>query len=463
MKKWDISLPTHTLLQLPFNYYTKDFVFIINNMQYHTNRIFADILSPKIRNLHFIDETIEHIFIQTQNDGDFNDVLKLLSQKNLQISESQIPFFIEIFGQMENYDLIRAIDNPDDETTIKNVVDRLNIKMKLNMNIDKEISFISSHFTVLSNKLLKLNVSIIERIITNQNLVVKSEDYLLNFILSLKRIDQSQLFQYINFQNLSASSMQKFVSNFDMESMNISIWNSLCNRLQLNVIPIYNEKQTQKIISKVNKSYISCHNNATDKGKKTGDISSVNNDNNFIDSVNSDKAYLLHLVDFAGNMLDGIVHEIINNYGKNQISVSASSYYSQSYVPENLLEFNNNDLFGSQNKENQWVIYDFCDFFVELKHYSIKTSNFWGENGEHLRSWVVECSTNKKKWTTIDRQENIEVLNGKGNVQLFNTIHVKMARYIRIKQTGPNWKGNNCLNLSAVEFFGNLYVPQVNL
>ena len=45
------------LLDINLNKFEKDFIFIVNDQEYKTNRIVAEVLSPKIRKIQQIDES----------------------------------------------------------------------------------------------------------------------------------------------------------------------------------------------------------------------------------------------------------------------------------------------------------------------------------------------------------------------------------------------------------------------
>ena len=58
-------LPT-SILNVPLPKYDNDFTFIVNGKEFLTNRITADLLSPKICKIHFDDPTIKSFTINTK-------------------------------------------------------------------------------------------------------------------------------------------------------------------------------------------------------------------------------------------------------------------------------------------------------------------------------------------------------------------------------------------------------------
>ena len=83
----------------------------------------------------------------------------------------------------------------------------------------------------------------------------------------------------------------------------------------------------------------------------------------------------------------------------------------------------------------------------------MKTINYPEGNG-HLKNWVLEVSDDDNNFTEIDRHENCDLLNGKLKTATFEVSHSTPARFVRLKQTGKNWRGDNFLVLNQIEFSG---------
>ena len=99
------------------------------------------------------------------------------------------------------------------EISLDNVSELLNLLIKnpllYSNQISQDIEFLSVHFYVLydilTNKAIKLNYNVIEKIISNENLSVLSEDQLLIIFdkLCLIDTDYSNLYSYVYFNNIS--------------------------------------------------------------------------------------------------------------------------------------------------------------------------------------------------------------------------------------------------------------------
>jgi hypothetical protein len=137
-----------------------------------------------------------------------------------------------------------------------------------------------------------------------------------------------------------------------------------------------------------------------------------------------------------------------------------------SYVPKNVADFSSDSLYHSANSPNQSIGYDFTDNqSISPTHYAIRSYPSWGVNSCHPKSWVIEVTndrSNVNSWTEVDRRTNNEDLNSPGIVQTFrlSTPPQGEYRYIRLRQTGPNHRGDNLLGFSAFELFGQLRIRE---
>lgn len=81
-----------------------------------------------------------------------------------------------------------------------------------------------------------------------------------------------------------------------------------------------------------------------------------------------------------------------------------------------------------------------------------------------MKNWVIEGSDDGKDWIKIDEQNNSNFLNGPFYVHTFTIkrenenkkVKNQEFKYLRIRQTAPNWSGNYFLELCSVEFYGKI-------
>jgi hypothetical protein len=124
-----------------------------------------------------------------------------------------------------------------------------------------------------------------------------------------------------------------------------------------------------------------------------------------------------------------------------------------------IVNYDWNDYFYTQNLANSWIQFDFKDRLVSLTHYSLKSG---GASGYHFLEWTISGSNDGNSWTIVDDQKT-QVLNGKYITKLFEcgdkssvSSFSPFYRYLRLTQTGKNSSKNDHLDLSNIEFFGSI-------
>lgn len=465
----DFSLSTENLNDIPFHKYENNFTFIVNGKKYYTSRVVADLLSPIIREYHYIDETINEFSINTIEKLDvFEDFLSLSNFENALISKDRQKIYSEYFYQLGNInEYIKLHQESFEETNHENAVGRLisisqNATLLSNYfdesviisdlsspiydsfnkieNVNDLIAYIASNFeSINKNEMKSLSLELIEEIISNENLKLKDEDSLLNFILELYQIDNkfSILFEYVIFSNVEESLLETFIEKFNIEDLNKQIWNSICNRL--------------------------LHSNHD----------SINNDN-----INIRRRYTsrsrLKLAKYRNDILDfdreegkefsGIMKFLVDETGGNihdngTIKITSNSINADHH-PKNLVDYQNNNFYHSKDDGNAIITFDFKDKLVKLSSYSIQSYDL-NSNWGHLKNWVVEASNDDQNWIIIDRHQDDSSLNGPSIIASFDISDEDMIyyRFIRIRQTGNSWfyTGNhNYIYFPYIEFYGKL-------
>ena len=107
----------------------------------------------------------------------------------------------------------------------------------------------------------------------------------------------------------------------------------------------------------------------------------------------------------------------------------------------------------SQNKPEQWIMFDFMNKPIILQNYLIKTHKY-STGSCHLKSWKIEGSNDAEQWKTLDERDS-DILNEEDKEEVFDcSKNDTPYRYIRLIQTGPNHRGDHMLALSRIEFSG---------
>ena len=143
-----------------------------------------------------------------------------------------------------------------------------------------------------------------------------------------------------------------------------------------------------------------------------------------------------------------------NPHERGVIEATASSRHK--YVPKDVtsdveMEFD----FACQSKENSWICYDFKGRSVIPTSYIIQSGD-WA----YPKSWALEVSNDglEDSWVVVDSRQNNSDLNGTHVIREFGVRDksLKAFRFVRLRQTGKNHRGDNHLCIALLEIFGTL-------
>jgi hypothetical protein len=156
---------------------------------------------------------------------------------------------------------------------------------------------------------------------------------------------------------------------------------------------------------------------------------------------------------------DGILAHLTTEYHGNPQSTGLVSLTSSSTGPrcvtklEEILVPHTTGEWSSANEANSFVNLQFKRFTVLLSGYSIQT--FQGRKGTtHLRSWVLEGSTDGYDWVELDRVGPCEDLNGPNAIVSRNVPKKEFFSEFRLTQNEANHFGTQCLTIQRIELFG---------
>ncbi len=435
-----IKLKQSSILSVPINNYEKDFTFIVNGVEFKTSRLQAELLSTKISEIHVIDPTIDRFTINTHYQGDFSNILNLIDFEIKTIPEKEIPFIIEIMSQLgsENYEIKNI--GEEEEITKENVITIIKKHEAYpeiyHKQLEKEILFASKHFDeiIINNtkEINELQITTIEDILKEEELRLKDEDQLLQFIndLYLRDSKYSILYSKVIYSNVTTKTMKEFVNIIDMNDINNETWKELTYRL-IKEINTSNEKEDEQLQSK--------------RYMKETTENEKNNEKEGINFEYSDEhkfsGIIKYLTDKSSNNIE------------NEINITASSFVNQ---PSEVVKYGKNSNFCSENTSDSWICFDFKEHRIVLTHCQIQSVN-WIDNW-NPKSWVIEGSQDNNSWETLDEQKNCSYL------KLGNTIHAfkienqtsQSFRYIRLRQTDKNWYGSYYFSFRYIEFYGKL-------
>ena len=327
--------------------------------------------------------------------------------------------------------------------TIENVIGQLLSIIEISNNVcefnpelmKNIIDFIAANFeSIDKEEFKKLDIEVIEYIISNDSLTLRNENSLLEFVLHLYEENQSYspLFEYVLFENVNEDIFHKFINKFNISYLNKSIWKSICSRFYK-----LEEKKKTKISLKEEKEtslrhYIDIKDFNYLKGKEFQGIMS-----------------------YLTMKTGGNIHE----NGTIKITSNSINYRDQS--PKNLVNYDNDSYYCSKDDGDAYVCFDFKDKSIQLRSYTIKSRDH-DENNGHLKNWVIEVSNDGKLWKEKDCHIDDPVLNGKSIIAVFDVDQDdEFYRFVRIRQTGNSWSryGNhNRIYFPFIEFFGKIKI-----
>jgi hypothetical protein len=192
----------------------------------------------------------------------------------------------------------------------------------------------------------------------------------------------------------------------------------------------------------------------TDLTKQTADLAVQ-----VLDLSESTRAMRPIECEFGGRSFAGVVHHLTSSVQENDSTVNVTASSSDHNEPYFVADMSSRDVWFSENKPGQWLMYDFGDSRVKVTHYTIRTHKY-PPGTCHLKSWVVEGSRDTKAWSELDKR-SLSLLNGPNRFQTFPCRAPSAAvRFVRLRQTAANARGDHVLALATFEVFGVLLVPQ---
>ena len=426
----EIHLNSSCILNVPLQTYDNNFTFIVNNEKFKTSRLISDLLSPKISKIHSTDPTFDVFTINTQQKGNFSNILQLVNFNKNIISESELPFILEVIEILGNESIEYSESKEPEEITTSNVFTQIKKHEKFGLFYKKrllnEIEFIASHFFELFEKeeneeeLSKLQFDTLIKIISNEKLKLRDEDQLLKFVNSLYSSDSkfTSLYEFVAFENVSSDAVCEFAEIFNMNDLTNGTWNVICQRL----------KQETKNEKKVKSERYSM------KGE------------NFPYSENK--------------VFNGIINYLRSkSSGKieNEMNATASSYCNDILGPFNATIFDDQTkYFHSRDLSNSWICFDFKEHRVIPTKYTIKSEYRCGPNNYHPKNWVIEGSEDGNSWEILDEEKDCSYLNDQSVHHTFDIKNQssKEFRFIRMRQTGKNWHNDDYLIFDSLEIYG---------
>ena len=158
--------------------------------------------------------------------------------------------------------------------------------------------------------------------------------------------------------------------------------------------------------------------------------------------------------------LEGVIAHLTRECGgnvheKGVVEVTGSSSFLGYGHARFAADLGTGSSFISSDEPNSWIRYDFKERRLAPTSYSIRAGN-----GSFPSSWVLEVSNDgiEGSWEVVGRRENNHDLKGKGVTWNFAITAPPRGgfRFVRLRQTGKNHGGTDCLCVNSLELFGTL-------
>ena len=401
--------------------FEKDFTFKVGGHNYALPKILAFFISPKIAQASIADPFINEFEINADDSYyQFNLIMRLLSGDSINITESNAHYLLDVGNQLQNQDLIDLILSfISTPLTVQNASFRLQQKISFHGDTSSEINFIASHFSEMDEENLKqMDTDTLYLILQSPDLSISSESSLFQFIIKLiaeRGNSAKRLLESIFYESLLDSDIEQLWTIISHNEITRPMWASLERRLAHQSLSseILTKRYSQKIIRLFFKS-------------------------DPFDGICN------YLTQKAG----GNIHE------KGVIRLSASGTSNNSF--ERVLNYQWNGYWASNNSPNSYLRFDFKDYTVQLNGYSLRARDE-PQGGGHPKSWVIEGSNDGKTWTTLNSQQNSDAINGRRQVHTFKLPNLTLPyRYLQMRLTDRNHRGDNFFNITNIEFFGEL-------
>jgi hypothetical protein len=353
----------------------------------------------------------------------FNVICPLVEGRSIILDEDNREKVSLIGEILENDELLGFALNFQESLeaiSVSNCISRLQMRGRCGMNVEEELKFIASHFYgIEKDELKELKINLLEEVLSQSDLCLVDEDSFLDFILSLGE-EYSTLLGYVECRFLSVSGIEKFLSSVSGENVGSGIWNSICRRLQCEIV------------------------------------------------ARNVKCSRFHFEEFEfseGGAFSGILSDLTKKCGGNVHENGIVNITSSGDNRNNCWQIANHgwtDCWISQNDANSWVCFEFKNSQISLTSYTLRSHT---GTVNYLVHWVIDASNDERSWVEIDRRDTQELV-GNNLVKNFRCSGAQTSeffRFIRIRQTRETSSNSNCLVLCNVEFFGaSISVTQVS-
>ena len=395
-----------------------DFTFIVGDMEYKCCRFQACFVSDKVCRVMACDRTMDQFRISTEDhDQMFRCIVDLMNGTPIVVNASNIGFLKSVAQELENGEILSYIAEIEfqDEPTLANVVERLHMKRAITHDLNTETAFIAANFYRLPSAVVNtLDLDDFEMVLGHPALKLGSEDQL--FEILSRAIDHDkrylQLLRLVHFQHLCLDNLRLFMDLVFPDLIDKSLWQEISKCM------VQQRAGKGSSLTACNRYPVQCPTEGASR------------------------------IDVFQLLRQKHRTKIL---GYDVVAVTASS--TSFGLCRDVIDPNNVHDWRSGYEPSPFLAIEFKDITVRVNAYRIKTGHYG-----FPRSWVIEGSQDASEgsWEVIDSKTmNLNRSN------TFSELFVCRAPsgfypHIRIRQTGKNAFGTDCLTLCGIELYGDV-------
>jgi hypothetical protein len=196
---------------------TEEFVIRVNGQDSLLSLVEAVFLSPRVFSAWKTDSTIRFFEINDPEiDGShIGDLLEILDGRRVTVTASSRLSLLRLSSQLGNRDLTKLFFGLGSGET---VIEAIHPSLGFDLTVERR------------EDLMVLEVDTLDEFLRSEELVIESEDWLLDLILDLGDNYRS-LLNAVKYEFVSEEGLSKFLSHFDYCDITDEIWKSLMRRL----------------------------------------------------------------------------------------------------------------------------------------------------------------------------------------------------------------------------------------
>ena len=238
------------LLQVSQIGFEKDFCFDVRGKEYFCCRFVACYVSRRVARLFAYDASFNRFFVDVDDpSGMFDRILQLANGGNIDLSANDVDLagLLRLSLYIENDELIRSILDikwPTTEICVENVINRIEAKLRENLPVDDEASFISCHFDDVcshlsndgtSNLLARLGYDVSSKVLCDSQFESTDHDRLTDMILCSGK-PFLPLLECVKLEQCNTKTLQNVINEVSAGDVCSGIWRAVANRLRLPII-----------------------------------------------------------------------------------------------------------------------------------------------------------------------------------------------------------------------------------